>query len=85
DRFRGTSIWKQEKLHARSVTAPASIGDYIVVGDLEGYLHWMSKISGEFVSRIRLSDERIIVSPIVVGKTLYAYCSDGTLAAYSYR
>jgi len=85
DRFSGTSIWKQEKLHARSVTAPASIGDYIVVGDLEGYLHWMSKKSGEFVSRLRLSDERIIVSPIVVGKTLYAYCSDGTLAAYSYR
>ncbi|MFQ5659994.1 MAG: outer membrane protein assembly factor BamB [Gammaproteobacteria bacterium] len=85
DRFTGTSLWKQKKLHARNVTAPAGIGDYLVVGDLEGYLHWMSKASGKFVARTRVSDERIIVSPITAGKFLYAYCSDGTLAAYTYR
>ena len=85
DRFTGTTIWRQEKLHARAITGPAWIGDYIVVGDLEGYLHWMDKRTGEFVARIRMSDERIIAKPVVVGKVLYAYCSDGTLASYTYR
>lgn len=85
DRFTSTSAWKQEKLHLRDTTAPSSIGDFIVVGDFEGYLHWMSKTSGKFVARERLCGDRIITAPLVVGKILYAYCSDGTLTAYTYR
>lgn len=85
DRFSGTSVWKQEKLKSRAITAPASIGDYIVVGDFEGYLHWMSKFSGDFVARTKLSNKRIIVAPVVVGKLLYAVGSRGKLVAYSYR
>lgn len=85
DRFTGSVIWRQEKLHARAATGPASIGDYVVVGDLEGYLHWMDKGTGEFVARTEHSGARILVEPIVVGRVLYAYGSDGTLAAYTYR
>ena len=85
DRYSGISMWSHEKLHARAVTAPAVIGDYIVVGDFEGYLHWMEKDTGHFVARTQLSDERIIAAPIVVGKILYAFCTDGELAAYTYR
>ena len=85
DRFSGTTVWKQEKLHARAVTAPAIIGDYLVVGDLEGYLHWMRKSDGRFVQRTRLSDERIIAPPLAAGKILYALCTDGELAAYTFR
>ena len=85
DRFDGTVLWEQEDLHARSVTAPAAVGDQIVVGDLEGYLHWISKNSGEFTARERLCKDPVIAKPIVVGKIVYAYCSDGRLAAYTYR
>ncbi len=85
ERFTSTSVWKQEKLHMRAITAPASIGDYIVVGDYDGYLHWMSKASGKFVARVEMCGDRIITPPIVVGKILYGYCSNGTLTAYSYR
>ena len=85
DRFTSTEVWKQDKLHLRAVTAPAVIGDFIVVGDFEGYLHWMSKSSGKFVARTELCDERIISPPIVVGKILYGFCSDGSLTAYTYR
>jgi outer membrane protein assembly factor BamB len=85
DRFSGGNVWNNEKLHARGVTGPARIGDYLVVGDMEGFLHWMDRVTGEFVARIRLSDARIIVPPQVVGKVLYAFSSDGELAAYTYR
>jgi len=84
DRFTGNSLWKQEKLQARAVTAPASIGDLVVVGDLEGYLHWLDKATGEFVSRTQISDTKIIASPIVVNDIVYSYTSDGTLGAYTY-
>lgn len=85
DRFTGNEVWKLDKLHARGVTASETIGDYLVVGDFEGYLHWINKKTGKFVARKRLSKNRIIAKPIVVGKFLYAYCSDGKLAAYTYR
>ena len=85
DRFSGTPLWEQKKLHARKITAPAAIGNYLVVGDYQGYLHWMSKDTGNFVARNRVSNDPIIAHPIVVGKFLYAFCSDGELAAYTYR
>lgn len=85
DRFSGSTIWSNEKLHARGVTGPAHVGDYIVVGDMEGFLHWMDRATGEFVARLQLSDRRIIVPPLVVGKVVYAFGSDGQLAAYTYR
>ena len=85
ERYTGNSVWKQEKLHARGATAASVIGDYIVVGDFEGYLHWLNKGTGDFVARTRITKERIIVKPLVLGKYLYAYSSDGTLAAYTYR
>ena len=85
DRFTSEELWIQDKLHLRQITAPASIGDFIVVGDLEGYLHWMSKSSGKFVARTELCGDPILTPPTVVGKILYGFCSDGTLTAYSYR
>lgn len=85
DRFNGSVLWEQEDLHARAVSAPGVIGDQIVVGDLKGYLHWISKKTGEFTARSRLCKEPVIAKPIIVGKIVYAYCSDGRLAAYTYR
>jgi outer membrane protein assembly factor BamB len=85
DRYSGATLWRQELLHARAATGPASIGNFTVVGDLEGYLHWMHKSDGSFVARTRLSSRRIIVQPLVAGKVLYAYATDGQLAAYTFR
>jgi len=85
DRFTGNSLWKQDKLQARAVTAPAILGDLVVVADLEGYLHWLDKDSGEFVARVQLSKNRIIAPPISVNGILYAYASDGVLGAYTYE
>ena len=85
DRFTGAIIWKQVKLQARSATAPATIGDMLVVGDGEGYLHWMDKLSGEFVARTRAANDPIIVPPIVAGEVVYAYSSNGRLSAYIFN
>ncbi len=84
DRFSGSSIWKQEKLQARRVTGPAILGNKIVVGDLEGYLHWLDKDTGYFTARTQISDEPIYSQAITTENMLFAYASDGTLAAYTY-
>ncbi len=83
ERSSGNSVWKQENLFARQVTAPATIGDLVVVGDLEGYLHWMDKSNGQFVARTQVSKNPILAPPVAVEDIIYAYSSDGTLGAYT--
>ncbi len=85
DKTTGNSVWKQENLFARQVTAPATVGDLVVVGDLEGYLHWMDKSSGQFVARTQVSKNPILAPPVAVEDIVYAYSSDGTLAAYTFQ
>ena len=83
DRFNGNSIWKQEDLQSRALTGPVKTNNTIVVGDLEGYLHWLNSSDGEIIGREKLSGSSIIASPLVVENTVYSYASDGTLGAYT--
>jgi outer membrane protein assembly factor BamB len=64
DRTSGATLWRQDKLHGRATTAPALLGDYIAVGDFQGYLHWMTSVDGRFVARVRMddADRRAVVS-----------------------
>lgn len=84
DRFSGASIWKQEKLTYRQVTGPAVLGDRVIVGDFEGYLHWLDKATGELSARTQIADDPILTQPIVANDVLFAYASGGTLSAYTY-
>lgn len=79
----GTAVWKQEGLAARRATGPTVFGDYIVVGDFEGYLHWMARSTGRFVNRTRVDDERILAPAIGAGEILLGFSSSGRLSAFS--
>ncbi len=82
NRQTGNSVWKQEAMYERQLSAPAVIGNYVVVGDYEGYLHWMDKDSGDFVARTRADDSKIIVPPTVVDDLVIVYSSGGVLSAF---
>jgi outer membrane protein assembly factor BamB len=84
DRFSGTSIWKQEQLTHRQVTGPAVFGDRVIVGDFEGYLHWLDKATGDITARVQIDSAPILTQPIVSNDILFAYSSGGTLSAYTY-
>jgi outer membrane protein assembly factor BamB len=71
DRRTGASLWKQEKLKYRKLTSPVSIQDYVIVGDFEGYLHWLSKSDGHFVARTKVDSDGILTPPIVQGSRAY--------------
>jgi outer membrane protein assembly factor BamB len=82
DRDNGTSAWKQDKLHNRTLTAPVALGDYVVVADFEGYVHLLARGDGELVGRAR-ADGKGVLAPLVVDhETLYVYGNGGSLTAY---
>lgn len=82
DRLTGTRSWSQAGLRARSVTAPVSHRDTVVVGDFKGYLHWLSKETGEFVARERVDRFALKNTPVVFGDMLFVQGDGGTLTAF---
>ncbi len=85
DRRRGTPVWRQEDLRLRDVTAPARFRNLLVVGDYEGYLHWLDPADGHFRARARAGSDRITGAPLVLGQTLYVQSDDGSVAAFALR
>jgi outer membrane protein assembly factor BamB len=81
----GASLWKQKELHQRKLTAPAIYDNYVVVGDFEGYVHWLSTSDGRQLGRIKVADSAIDAKPIVIDNIVYVYAKDGTLAALKTR
>ena len=83
DRRTGAAFWKQDVLHARRITAPAIIGDKLVVADYEGFQHWFSKTDGKLLGRIRTTWERIYVQPQVWGEAVVTLDKLGFLSSVS--
>ena len=82
DKSGGADMWKQDALKYRWLTGPAAQNDYIVVGDLEGYVHWLASADGKIVARERLSKKAIRSQPVVVGNTVYVEDVEGHIGAY---
>ncbi|MEA3275843.1 MAG: outer membrane protein assembly factor BamB [Pseudomonadota bacterium] len=79
----GTGTWKQEQLRYRRLTAPAVVGDLVVVGDVDGYVHWLSRRDGRLMAREEVADGPITARPLVSDGRLLVYGDDGTVAALS--
>lgn len=79
----GETLWRNEQLRGRRLTAPVVHGPYIAVGDLDGYLHWLSRETGRIVARIRMDQSRVAVAPAVSGDgLLFAQSLEGAVAAF---
>lgn len=82
DKTGGSDMWKNAALKHRWLTGPAVQGDYVVLGDMEGYVHWLQTGDGALAARERLSKKAIRAQPLVVGDTVYVEDVDGRIGAY---
>jgi outer membrane protein assembly factor BamB len=83
DRRNGLELWSNSELKNRQLTAPAVIDNYIVVGDFEGYLHFIDRISGEVVGRIEVDSDGLYGQPLVVDDKIYVQGRSGKVAIVS--
>ncbi len=82
DRRNGSTTWKLDQMTNRGLTRPAFYGNFVVVGDKEGYLHWLDTQIGSFVARNKVSSKGFAAAPLSVGTTLYVLTHGGDLIAY---
>jgi outer membrane protein assembly factor BamB len=66
DKSTGASLWRQEQLLHRGVSAPVVVGDWIVAGDFEGYVHILLRDDGSFVARLPTDGSAILATPMEV-------------------
>jgi outer membrane protein assembly factor BamB len=85
DQATGASVWKQDKLRGRGLSAPVYFNGYVVVGDYQGYLHWLSAEDGRFVARYRVGSDAVTSRPLAGPTAVYVLNQGGTLAALQPR
>jgi outer membrane protein assembly factor BamB len=66
DRIGGTSVWKQDKLRLRNLSAPLALGQEIVVADIQGYVHFLARDSGAFVGRVATDGSPVSTNPVML-------------------
>jgi outer membrane protein assembly factor BamB len=53
----------------------------IVVGDFDGYLHWLSQEDGRLLARTRVGSDAIRLKPLVMNDIVFVLDEGGTLSA----
>jgi outer membrane protein assembly factor BamB len=77
----GAAAWKNEDLMYRRLSSPGSFKDHVVVGDFEGYLHWLDPKDGRIVARNRVGSDPIRSAPVAGDNLLYVLNTAGRITA----
>jgi len=77
----GAEVWQQKALLHRGLSPIAVMDDTIVVGDFQGYLHWLDKASGALAARVG-TGARISTQPLVIGDVVVVVNDRGQINAF---
>ena len=83
DRSNGRSMWKQDRLAYRLPSLPTPVGNEIVVGDFDGYVHFLNRETGAFVARFENDYGAIRVAPLALPRGVLVQTESGVLYALS--
>lgn len=79
----GANQWRNDRLQNRALTTPLVLDRAIVVGDLAGYVHFLSPETGDFVSRVEIGDGAIVARAQRWADAIVVQTQGGTLALLS--
>jgi len=82
DKGTGEALWSQPALARRSLTGVAVQGDYAVVGDYDGYVHWLRLDTGALAARARVGGDALRAAPVVSDGVLLVQNIDGEVTAF---
>jgi outer membrane protein assembly factor BamB len=79
----GERVWSVDRLRYRNLTAPLVAGRSVVVGDLAGFVHLLSRDDGSLLNRLPTDGSAIAAAPVLVGSTLVVVTQNG--GVYGFR
>lgn len=78
----GAELWRQKALAHRRLSAAIETDDSIVVGDYQGYVHWLDKATGALAARAATGKVRISNAPVVAGDMVLVVNDLGKITAF---
>lgn len=81
----GGENWQSDVLKYRKVSGPAMYEGDLVVGDYDGYVHWLSADDGSVIARGRPFKQAIRTQPLVVGNRVIVVGAYGDVAALRFK
>ncbi len=78
----GEVAWTQDRLLYRELGAPLLAGSVLVVGDLEGQVHFLSRVDGRTQLRLPTDGSPVVGAPVLSGTTLLVATRAGGLFAF---
>lgn len=82
----GKTFWRQGELKYRNLTVPVPLTNWVAVGDVEGYVHFLGREDGAFNARLRLTDSPILPRMMLINSdTLVAQSVDGGVFAFQIK
>ena len=85
DKDSGSTVWRNEQLLRRDVSAPYAQADFLIVGDYQGFLHALSREDGRFVARIKLNGSAIEAAPVQMDDGLLVQTQNGDVYSLSVK
>lgn len=77
----GSSVWRQDKLSGRVLSAPLSIGPVLVAGDSRGLVHLIARDDGAIAGRFDTDGSAIVSPPVAAGRLAIVQTSAGAIVA----
>ncbi len=78
----GELVWSSEALRHRQLSAPLVTSQAVVVGDGQGWVHFLSRDRGETLQRLPTDGGAITAAPVLVDRTVIVQTSKGGLHAF---
>lgn len=75
----GRQVWKQDALEGRKTGSPGLLGRFVVVGDYQGYMHFLDPDNGNVVARMTTDRRPQRVKPVQIDEKLLVQTSYGNL------
>jgi outer membrane protein assembly factor BamB len=77
----GASVWKQDALLMRRVSAPLPRGEVVAVADAQGIIHFLNRENGAFAARLDTDGSPVSVPPQALERGLLVQTGKGGLFA----
>ncbi|HMT78803.1 MAG TPA: outer membrane protein assembly factor BamB [Azonexus sp.] len=81
DRQSGSSLWKQDKLKNRRLSAPIVTRGLVAVADAEGIVHFMSREDGSFAARQKTDGTPVRAPLQMLGTAVLVQTTGGYVSA----
>ncbi len=78
----GELAWTNERLLYRGLSAPLSAGKTVMLGDVDGQVHFLAREDGKTLLRLPTDGSPVVAQPVLAGTTVLVVTRNGGLFAF---